>query len=224
MQYLFMVQTLATGFLIICFYKLKKAKKRLLATEKKTRCFATAILEHEEKVRLKFTNALREIINMNKGPNDKHGRLPNTFFKELSYFTNELAPYNRSVDTLITAVEKFIATSKQKNLKIIFSSETNSTTISSAIEIIVYRVIKEGINNAKKHSLANRLYISLYCNQSLVELSIEDNGTGFDINQPTTGLGLLSITKAISFLNGKIEIQSTRNKGTLLSAIIPVNP
>lgn len=227
MYSLFIVQAIIMALLIFSFYRLKIAKKRLASGERNYRNFAASILEHEERMRLKFKNSLKKIIQDNENPESnkdvkKKLKQPSVL-NELFNFADELTPFNPAADTLVTAIEKLIKTNKTKNLRISFFSDPNKNVIPTATGIIIYRIIKEAISNAKKHSLANKIFISLLCENNMATVSVEDNGRGFDTNKATTGTGLQAISKAINFLNGKIEIQSHRNKGTILSAQVPLN-
>lgn len=227
MQYLFVAQSLVLVLLLFSFFQLRKAKKRIASNEKNTRNFAASVLEHEERMRLKFTNTIKNILTKNDAPTPASEKKDDPqsaeVFNELAHFATELTPFNPAADTLITAIEKLIETNKRKNLSISFFNDANTGIIPTSTEIIIYRIIKEAITNAEKHSLANKIFISLYSENNTATVTVEDNGTGFDVNKPTSGMGIQAMSKAVAFLNGKIEIQSQRNKGTLLSAAIPVN-
>lgn len=219
MQYLFIAQSSVLVLLLCSLYQLNKANKKIATTEKNTRNFAASVLEHEEVLRLKFTTTLKKIILQKDNRSNKKN---SEIFNELADFASEFSAFNPPTDTLFSAIEKLIQIKKTKNLTIAFYFDAGTGIIPTATEIIIYRIIDEVICNAKTHSSASKIFISLYRENNLLTISAEDNGKGFDTNKPTTGSGLQSISKAVNFLNGKIEIQSRQNKGTLLSAIIPV--
>jgi signal transduction histidine kinase len=90
-------------------------------------------------------------------------------------------------------------------------------------EAVLYRVIQEAVNNVIKHSGANSLYIQLSKEEEGISATIEDNGTGFDVNEMEkfNGIGLKNITSRISFLKGTVEFDSAPGRGTVVSIWVP---
>ena len=87
-----------------------------------------------------------------------------------------------------------------------------------SLEINLYRIIQEVINNAVKHSQATDLFIQMDYNEDTINLTLEDNGKGFDISNlnKRSGIGLKNISDRVDYLNGKLEINSAPDKGTLI--------
>ncbi len=87
------------------------------------------------------------------------------------------------------------------------------------VEVAVYRVIQEVINNMLKHSRADRIMISLQRTGNALSLSIADNGVGFEKEMITRskGLGWKSIFSRIAMLNGNIEVDTRPGAGTSVS-------
>lgn len=223
MQYLLVAQFFVIAFLLFLSYQQRMAKKKLAVSEKKSKRIAAALLEHDEKWRLKFTNSVKKIIDKNSCSliAAENAEAKNKIVTDLFHFADECAAYNPNSDTLVTAIEKITKIKSKKNLKICFTTNVQQSVLSLSTEIIIYRAIKEAINNAIAYSHANKIFVSLHYENNIVSALVEDNGIGFDVNKPTTGTGLMAITEAVSILNGKIEIQSHKNKGSLLSLLIP---
>lgn len=89
--------------------------------------------------------------------------------------------------------------------------------LEQSLEINLYRIIQEVINNAVKHAGATDLYIQLDLQDQKVNITMEDNGKGFDIHDENIvkGIGLKNIQDRVSYMNGHLEISSTPGKGTL---------
>jgi signal transduction histidine kinase len=87
------------------------------------------------------------------------------------------------------------------------------------VEVAVYRVVQEVINNMLKHSRADRIMISLQRTGNALSLSIADNGVGFEKEMITRskGLGWKSIFSRIAMLNGNIEVDTRPGAGTSVS-------
>ena len=82
------------------------------------------------------------------------------------------------------------------------------------IEVILYRVICELINNSLKHSGATQVTISLIYTDEVLRLDYRDNGCGFDVSaQEQQGMGIVNIRSRIRSLKGNMEMKSTPGKG-----------
>jgi PAS domain S-box-containing protein len=93
----------------------------------------------------------------------------------------------------------------------------------------IYRILQESLNNVAKHSNADRVRLSLRKADSTIELVIEDNGLGFDLEGTLPseisgkGLGLSSMRERSEISGGFFAIESTRGRGTTVRAAWPVN-
>ena len=94
------------------------------------------------------------------------------------------------------------------------------------MEISLYRIIQEGLNNVVKHAAASEVILELKREADTVRFSLLDNGRGFPkTNWKSNGsLGLESIAERAKFLGGTFEIQSAPGKGTRLTVLLPVPP
>jgi len=94
----------------------------------------------------------------------------------------------------------------------------------NALKIIIYRVLQEAMNNIAKHSRAELVHLSLRTVDGSMELTVRDNGQGFDwekiSSQEATkkGLGLTSMRERVEFSGGSFTIESAENKGTIIRA------
>ncbi|OIQ27576.1 MAG: hypothetical protein BM564_12450 [Bacteroidetes bacterium MedPE-SWsnd-G2] len=85
------------------------------------------------------------------------------------------------------------------------------------VEMTLYRILQEGLNNIIKYAKATKVDIQLKDYDDILLLTIEDNGVGFDASKLTnTGLGLKSIQNRLETINGHFEIDSSPNNGTVL--------
>jgi len=92
--------------------------------------------------------------------------------------------------------------------------------LSPDIEINLYRIAHEAINNASKHAKANHIDVLLESQNQSVVLIIEDDGVGFELseNEKLDGkcLGLLGIKERALLVGGTAEIESSLNNGTTI--------
>jgi PAS domain S-box-containing protein len=94
--------------------------------------------------------------------------------------------------------------------------------VPNPLKIILYRITQEALNNIAKHSKADRVRLSLKKKEDGIELVVEDNGSGFDINNFKKGFGISSMRERTELSGGAFEIRSTPQKGTVIRASWPV--
>jgi two-component system NarL family sensor kinase len=102
--------------------------------------------------------------------------------------------------------------------KINFLSHGLTKRLDSIIEINLYRVAQELLNNCIKHSMATYATLQLIDHENSILLMIEDNGKGFDENllkqNNAGGMGLKNIRNRISFIKGNLKAESVLGKGS----------
>lgn len=94
--------------------------------------------------------------------------------------------------------------------------------ILSSIKMNLFRIIQEASHNINKFSNAKIAIISIILDGNNLCLSITDDGTGFDTEIKSEGIGLKNIRQRVESLNGKFIIQSVKNKSTSLNIAIPI--
>lgn len=94
--------------------------------------------------------------------------------------------------------------------------------VPDSLKVPLFRVIQEALNNIAKHSKAALVRLSLGKNEDKIELNIEDNGMGFDLENYRKGLGLTSMRERTELLGGSFAIESAPGKGTTIRASWPI--
>ena len=97
-----------------------------------------------------------------------------------------------------------------------FEGNVDETRFSKAIEINIYRISQEAINNVLKHAKANEVLIQLFSRENMLTLMIEDDGIGFDhlSDRTSNHMGLLNMENRAVAIGGKLEINSKKEFGT----------
>jgi signal transduction histidine kinase len=93
------------------------------------------------------------------------------------------------------------------------------------IEINLYRIAQEALNNIYKHAEASQVDIILEHRDKSIVLIIEDNGKGFNPNEKINlgeGIGLISMRERASLVGGILEIESAPGEGATIFARIPI--
>lgn len=109
------------------------------------------------------------------------------------------------------------------DVKIDYATNLRGERFDADVEVILYRVICELVNNSLKHSGASEIALKLNFEEGLLLLDYSDNGCGFNPSADGgSGMGLANITSRINTLSGKLDIQSARGGG--MSAKVQVDP
>ncbi|MBN4062371.1 sensor histidine kinase, partial [Bacteroidales bacterium AH-315-I05] len=90
------------------------------------------------------------------------------------------------------------------------------------IELGIFRIGQELIQNIIKHADANKVNIQLYQNKKQLVLMVEDTGKGFSTEEKSMGMGLASIITRAESLNGEANIESELNQFTRVTVRIPI--
>jgi signal transduction histidine kinase len=94
--------------------------------------------------------------------------------------------------------------------------------IKNNIEIQVFRVVQELLTNIIKHAEATEVTIQFSEDENMLNVMVEDNGKGFDVNKIKYGLGLTNIEKRLEKIEGDIVIDSAIGNGTTIILNIPL--
>jgi two-component system, NarL family, sensor histidine kinase LiaS len=87
-----------------------------------------------------------------------------------------------------------------------------------------YRIAQEALHNTRKHSNASQINVSLVREKTCVELIIEDNGTGFDVQSTAGGhFGLKNMQQRAEAVGATLDIYSQINQGTRIR-VMKENP
>jgi signal transduction histidine kinase len=98
----------------------------------------------------------------------------------------------------------------------------------SQVEIALFRIAQESINNILKHAQASEVKLALELTDSQVLMRVDDNGKGFATEhrrdtENTQHLGLATMQERASLLGGRFTCTSTHSSGTRLLACVPVH-
>jgi signal transduction histidine kinase len=115
------------------------------------------------------------------------------------------------------------ATTSNTGIHIDFSGDIDESELDSRLQIYLYRISQEAINNITKHSNASLVKLNLSSNARFVFLSIADNGKGFDIdNIDIKSNGIANIKERVKLFKGEVRFSSSAEKGTHIDIKIPI--
>lgn len=124
------------------------------------------------------------------------------------------------------AIQSFIKhLGQNEGFAIQFTTNIKGQRFSYNVEVIMYRVVCELINNTLRHAAASKIKIDLQLEEGVLYLEYGDNGIGFDINTLDIheGMGLNNMRYRLQSGNGDIDIVSEHGKGMRANAYLKVN-
>jgi signal transduction histidine kinase len=125
---------------------------------------------------------------------------------------------------LVPALERLTAAfAEQSDIRVDFHSALGEMRLPTEVETALYRVVQESLTNIVKHASAHNVSVSIARRESTVAAVIEDDGAGFDQRAVgEEGVGLLGMQERLSFVGGRLEIESRPGAGTTIVAEVPI--
>lgn len=207
--------------------------------------FMTALLRTEERSRASFSRELHDglgpllssakmslsALNRANLKDNERQILQNSSavideaIRSLREISNNLSPHILNDFGLVRGIKNFVerlGTLRDTNVE--FSTTLKDERYDSNIEVILYRVVCELINNSLKHADATHISVMLREERELLIVEYSDNGRGFNYSDvESSGMGLSNIRSRISSLNGKFELHSSVGKGMCVKVAVSIN-
>ncbi len=143
-----------------------------------------------------------------------------TSIKELRRVAHNMMPEMLVKFGLDEGLKEYcISINTTKLLTVKYQSLGMEERIDKSIEIIIYRIVQELLNNIMKHSAATEAFVQLIREGARLNVVIEDNGKGFDTSlaENNKGAGLVNVRSRVDYLKGQLDIHSEPGKGTLVN-------
>lgn len=209
-----------------------KEKELSLLKEQKQKEIIETIITTEEKERKKIASDLHDglgqiltaakinLANIQQEVSDEKLKgvteLVNSALYESKAMALNLMPLSLKENGLTESIKNICAKYNKPGVQeISFTTYDLPNTLAPMVEVNVYRICQELINNAVKYSNATKIFLQLFCRDAKLIIQIEDDGIGFEkskINQESLGISILQ--ERVALLNGEIEIDSVLEKGT----------
>jgi signal transduction histidine kinase len=206
-------------------HKKQLTGKRILST----------VLRTEEKERIRFSKELHDGLGpllssagMSLSALSKSGQtkenieiIENTRYvideaiRSLREISNNLSPHVLNEFGLGRGVGNFVTRcTAMHDIKIAYTTALRDERFDTDIEVILYRVICELVNNSLKHSGATEIRLDIAYDGRSIAIDYSDNGRGFDPSATGgAGMGLSNISSRINTLSGILDITSSKDEG-----------
>lgn len=144
--------------------------------------------------------------------------------------TFNLMPPELSDHGIVSSIAKLtLELAKLTGKNVQFYNKTDfDQRLDSLIEINIYRLTQEAINNAIKYAESSHIIVQLSHSNKILSITVDDNGKGFDVTtvekkrNSESGMGLLFMKERVQYINGRVFINSIPGEGTRITFNIPI--
>lgn len=227
----------------------KQAEEKLLIYQEKLQSLASELSLVEERERRSIATDLHDqigqtlsVIKMRcfelrdnlKDPNllrqvDEIREMVKQTIQDTRSLTFELSPPVLYELGLVAAIDWLAEQFQLKhNLRCTVESDKKPKPLSQDIEIVLFRSVRELLINIVKHARAQRVKITIRVNKKNLRIRVTDDGVGFNPEMKATRaykeqqFGLFNITERIRHLGGRLEMDSQKGKGTMVTLVAPL--
>ncbi|TML81270.1 MAG: sensor histidine kinase [Actinobacteria bacterium] len=149
-------------------------------------------------------------------------RLVNQAMDELLRLARQLRPAalddHGLTSAIVSQVRRF---SSQTGIRAEVKAHGERMELEPDQEIAVYRFAQEALSNVVQHADASNVEVDLTSNGNGLELSVRDDGRGFDPDAPRSGVGLIGLAERARMVGAQFEIESSPGRGTALTLQVP---
>ena len=223
-------------------HELQLKEQQLIALEKTQQLIATqSVLEGEEAersrlardlhdglggllsgIKLKLANMKGNAIISREGMDqyDHALELLDTSIRELRQVAHNLMPESLIKFGLKVTLSDFCDTLTTPSRQVKFAFFGTEKRLEDKLEIGIYRIVQELVNNSLRHAGASETFVQLVQDENRLHLMVQDNGKGFDPGSLnlSKGKGLANIRSRVNSFGGTFDISSSEGSGTEISA------
>lgn len=212
--------------------------------------FGRRIVEAHEEERRKISGELHDNVGqLLTAAKMRIDRLRDTRYDNMAALTKELSEVSHILSDVLektrdlshrlrpplldqlglVAALRSLATQFESNTgaAVLIETDRAEKQLPPNIELLIYRVVQEALTNVARHAAASKVRVRLTVSEERIELSIGDNGKGFDvaaIARRTDCMGVRSMREKVTNSGGAFRLDSEVGKGTTLQVTLPHQP
>jgi len=248
MAVLFLAQTILIGALLVQRARRRRAEERLRAHDSELRASYARIhdlggrlLTAQETERSRIARELHDDVSqqlallemdleiLGTSTPEHRDRLgePLSRTRELARTIHDLShrlhPARLRLVGLIPAIDGLRQELSRPDVTITLTHHGVPRSLPPELTLCLFRIVQEAVQNALKYSRASAISVHLQGDQDGLELTVADDGRGFDVQQAWgTGLGLVSMSERLEAFRGRLAVQSAPGHGTRVHGRVPL--
>ena len=154
-----------------------------------------------------------------------------TTANDVQRISTDLKPHGLEILGLVSALRAVVAEfAERMGISIEVSCDTKIARLPGRTELAIYRVLQEALRNVEQHARARHVTVTLKRRGAVVQLTIQDDGIGFDASDRLAKgmqegrFGLLSMRERANAVGGVLKVNSTSSAGTQVRLNVPLQP
>ena len=143
-------------------------------------------------------------------------------------FSRDLRPLTLEDLGLTTAMQYLVnQLAQSKGIDIHFEVEGEAEELSADMEVAIFRILQEALNNVKKHAHATEVKVVAKFSNDQISLTVQDNGRGFEVPEAMTDLassgsfGMMGLQERARLFGGSVTVHSEPHQGTTIHLAMP---
>jgi signal transduction histidine kinase len=231
-----------TDWMMTNLERLQQSQDSLRALQERYRSLSRRLLEQQEHERAALARELHdqlgqslvalslnlEAIKRELSPASS-ARVPesiraiNKMIEQVQTLAFELRPSTLDEFGLVGALRLLVARHGERGrVPATFAATPTDARAPVEIETACFRIAQEALSNVARHAHARHVEVTLTAQDVALEVTIRDDGVGFNVEREHTGLGLVGMDERADLAGGRLEIESAPGAGTTLRARFPL--
>jgi two-component system NarL family sensor kinase len=125
--------------------------------------------------------------------------------------------------SLAEALSTLVEQAAQKGLQVAFEEAGGHRPLPVRVEVGLFRIAQEALANVVRHAAAGHATLRLLTTPEEIQLTVEDDGQGFDVDRvPGDRYGLVGLNERARLLGGRVELESSPGEGTRVRVLVPL--
>jgi signal transduction histidine kinase len=221
---------------------LQRSQDSLRASQERYRSLSRRLLEQQEHERRALARELHDqlgqslfAVSLNleviKGelPPASSERVPESMraiekmIEQVHTLAFELRPSTLDDFGLVGALRFLVARHGERaRMRASFTATPTDARAPVEIETACFRIVQEALSNVVRHARARHVEVTLTAQDVALEVTVRDDGAGFNVERLRTGLGLVGMAERAELAGGRLDIESAPGAGTTLRARFPL--
>lgn len=143
-------------------------------------------------------------------------------------FSRDLRPLTLEDLGLVASMQYLVnQLAQSEGIEVNFKIDGDPEGLTNDMEVAIYRILQEALNNVKKHARATEVNVWTQFSKRYVRLTVQDNGQGFEVPEAITdfasagNFGMMGLQERAQLFGGDVTILSTPGKGTTIRLVMP---
>jgi signal transduction histidine kinase len=222
--------------------QLQESQDSLRASQERYRALSRRLLEQQEHERGALARELHDqlgqslvAISLNleaiedELPPPSRARVPEStqiikkMIEQVRTLAFELRPAILDEFGLVEALRNLVTRHGERvGVRASFTATPTDARAPVEIETACFRVVQEALSNVARHARARHVEVTLTAQDVALEVTVRDDGVGFNVERLRTGLGLVGMGERAELAGGRLDIESAPGAGTTLRARFPL--